>query len=70
MTRIAIDLGSQITKMYMLGCGVVLAEATCIAVEEQKNEQKTTYYIKAYGNKARALSGKSAQNTHVINPVG
>ncbi len=34
MNKISVDLGSGVTKIYMPGCGVVLKEATCIAVEE------------------------------------
>ncbi len=65
MIRLAIDVGSRVTKIYKLGCGVVLAEATCLAVES--NGDKIEY--KAFGDKAKALSGKAAQNTHIVNPV-
>lgn len=65
MIKLAIDIGSYTTKIYMLGCGVVLAEATCVAVE--KDAQGVRY--KALGDRARALSGKAAQNTRIINPV-
>ena len=67
MRRIAIDFGSSETKICIAGCGVVLKEATCIAVEENKSENNFT--VKAYGDKARALSGRSAINTHIVNPV-
>ncbi len=65
MMKLAIDIGSFTTKIYMPGCGVVLAEATCVAVEKNA---KGVYY-KALGDRARALSGKAAQNTQIINPV-
>lgn len=65
MIRLAVDAGSRVTKIYMLGCGVVLAEATCVAVQSEDGEA----VYKAFGDKARALSGRSAQNTHIINPV-
>ena len=67
MKRIAIDFGSSETKICIAGCGVVLKEATCIAVEEDAGLK--TYTVKAYGDKARALSGRAAVNTHIINPV-
>lgn len=69
MKKIAIDMGSGVTKIYMPGCGVVLMEATCIAVEtfEEDGEKRTG--IKAFGDKARALSGRAALNTHIVNPV-
>lgn len=70
MKRIAIDFGSGLTKIYMPGSGVVLNEATCIAVEEifgADGQKKFT--VKACGEKARALSGRAAQNTVIVNPV-
>ena len=69
MKKIAIDFGSGVTKIYMSGCGVVLMESTCIAVEEyvERGEKKTG--VKACGDKARALSGRAAVNTRIINPV-
>ena len=69
MKKIAIDLGSGVTKIYMPGCGVVLMEATCIAVEEYSEDGVKRTGIKAYGDKARALSGRAAVNTHIVNPV-
>ncbi|MCD8286834.1 MAG: rod shape-determining protein [Clostridia bacterium] len=67
MKRLVIDFGSGYTKIYMPGCGVVLFEATCIAVEEMAESH--SYNIKAYGNKAKALSGRAARTTHIIEPV-
>lgn len=69
MTELAIDLGSSVTKIYMSGCGVVLTEATCVAVEECDDGREKQYKIKSYGDKARALSGRAAVNTHIVNPV-
>lgn len=69
MKRIAIDFGSGVTKIYMPGCGVLLTEATCIAVEEYEELGEKKLGVKAYGNKARALSGRAAVNTHIVNPV-
>ncbi len=67
MKRISIDMGSGVTKIYMGGCGVVLMEATCIAVEE--SGEKGELRVKAYGDKARALAGRAAVNTHIVYPV-
>ena len=69
MKRIAIDLGSSTTKIYMPGCGVVLTEATCIAVEEYEERGEKRIEVKACGDKARAPSGRSAVNTHIVYPV-
>ncbi len=68
MRRVAIDFGSSETKICIAGCGVVLKEATCIAVEEEYGTENN-YIVKAYGDKARALSGRAAVNTHIVNPV-
>ncbi len=65
MRRIAVDFGSSETKICIAGSGVVLKEATCIAVEEDGE----SFTVKAYGDKARALSGRAAVNTHIVNPV-
>ncbi len=69
MIRLAIDFGSSETKIYMAGCGAVLTEATCIAVEEYTENGVKGLNVKAYGDKARALSGRAALNTHIVNPV-
>lgn len=69
MKKIAIDFGSGVTKIYMLGSGVVLTEATCVAVDEYVDHGESKLRIKAYGDKARALAGRTAQNTQIINPV-
>ncbi|MDE5667007.1 MAG: rod shape-determining protein [Clostridia bacterium] len=69
MKRISIDMGSGCTKIYTPGCGVVLMEATCIAVEEYEADGEKAVSVKAFGNKARALSGRAAVNTHIVNPV-
>ena len=66
MIKLAIDFGDGVTKIYMPGCGVVLTEATCVAVEKV---DELGWSVKAYGNKARALSGRAAQNTRIVNPL-
>lgn len=68
MRRVAVDFGSSETKICIAGSGVVLKEATCIAVEEEFGEEKN-FAVKAYGDKARALFGRAAVNTHIVNPV-
>lgn len=65
MNRLVIDVGSRETKIYMLGCGVVLQEATCVAVCDEGDGAR----IKAFGDTARALSGRAALDTRIINPV-
>ena len=69
MKRLSIDLGAQTTKIYMPGCGVVLMESTCVAVEQYEKDGEPLVAVKAYGDKARALSGRAAVNTRIVNPV-
>ena len=69
MNKISVDFGSGVTKIYMPGCGVVLKEATCIAVEEYDSDDGKKLRIKAYGDKARSLSGRAAARTKIVNPV-
>ncbi len=63
MTKLAIDFGTAVTKIFQLGSGIVLAEATCVTVQKQTGE------IRAFGNEAKRLVGKTAELTDVIFPV-
>ena len=63
MLKLAIDFGTSVTKIYKIGSGIVLAEATCVTV------QKDTGEIRAYGNDAKRLLGKTADQTDVCFPV-
>lgn len=61
MLKLAIDFGTSMTKIYKLGSGIVLAEPTCITVQEGE--------IRAFGNDAKRLLGKTASETDVCFPV-
>ncbi len=63
MLKLAIDFGTSVTKIYKIGSGIVLAEATCVTV------QKDTGEIRAFGNEAKRLLGKTAEQTDVCFPV-
>lgn len=63
MIKLAIDFGTAVTKIYRLGSGIVLAEATCVTVEKETGE------IRAYGNEAKRLLGKTSELSEVIFPV-
>ncbi len=63
MLKLAIDLGTSVTKIYRLGSGIVLAEATCVTVSKETGE------IRAFGNDAKRLLGKTADQTEVCFPV-
>lgn len=63
MIKFAIDFGTSVTKIYKLGSGIVLAEATCVTV------QKDTGEIRALGNEAKRLLGRTAELNDVCFPV-
>lgn len=63
MLKLAIDLGTSVTKIFKIGSGIVLAESTCVTV------QKDTGEIRAFGNEAKRLLGKTAEPTEVHFPV-
>ncbi len=65
MWKLAIDLGSSMTKIYRADTsnGVVLAEPSCVAVYGADKE------IKAVGKEAKNLIGKTAEYTSIVYPV-
>ncbi len=63
MIKLAIDLGSSVTKIYKIGSGIVLAEASCVAVASGSNA------VKAIGEEAKQLIGKTAEFTTIVFPV-
>ena len=59
--KLAIDLDSAYTNIYMVGSGLVLSESTVAAVsQDDKNE------IKAIGEEAKKLIGKTSKNTKIV----
>ena len=63
MIKLAIDFGTSETKIYKLGDGIVLTEATCVS------SQKDTGEMRAFGSEAKRLLGKTAEVTDVSFPV-
>ena len=65
MIKLAIDLGSSMTKIYRAdtNSGIVLAEPSCVAVCDDGQE------IKAVGKAAKNLIGKTAEYTRIVNPI-
>ncbi len=65
MWKLAIDLGSSMTKIYRAdtSSGIVLAEPSCVAVAGEERQ------IKAIGKDAKSLIGKTAEYTSIIYPV-
>lgn len=65
MIKLAIDLGTSVTKIYRADTsnGIVLAEPSCVAVSGVQRE------IKAIGKEAKKLVGKTAEFTEIVFPV-
>ena len=65
MIKLAIDLGSSMTKIYRAdtNSGIFLAEPSCVAVVGEDQE------IKAIGKEAKNLIGKTAEYTRIVYPV-
>ena len=63
MEKLSIDFDSLYTNIYKLGCGLVLNEPTVATTEINKNE------IKAIGDDAKKLIGKTAEKTKIVFPV-
>ena len=64
MIKLAIDLGSSMTKIYRAdaGNGIALAEPSCVAVSMDRE-------VKAVGKEAKKLVGKTAEYTSIVFPV-
>ena len=62
--KLAIDLDSAYTNIYMIGGGLVLSEPTVAAVSQDEKSE-----IKAIGNDAKKMIGKTAKNTKIVFPV-
>ena len=63
MIKLAIDLGSSVTKIFKIGSGIVLAEPSCVAVATGSSA------VKAIGEDAKQLIGKTAEFTTIVSPV-
>ena len=65
MIKLAIDLGSSMTKIYRAdtNSGIVLAEPSCVAVSSLDEE------VTAIGKEAKSLIGKTAKCTKIVYPI-
>lgn len=61
--NIGIDLGSEMTRIYIQGRGIVLCEHTATAIDTRNGE------IIAYGDEAHKMLGKNPMGTKVILPI-
>ena len=68
MWKLAIDLGSSMTKIYRADTsnGIVLAEPSCVAVAGGSVEQGEERAIKAIGKDAKNLIGKTDREISLI----
>ncbi len=66
MIKLAIDLGSSMTKIYRAdtNSGVVLAEPSCVAIAGGCETE-----IRAIGKEAKNLIGKTAESTNIVYPI-
>ncbi len=60
---IAIDLGTATTLVYVRGKGIVLCEPSVVAVD------KDTGHVRAVGNEAKRMLGKTPINIRAIRPL-
>lgn len=63
MIKLAIDLGSAVTKIYKIGSGIVLAEPSYVAINTADNT------VKAIGEDAKLLEGKTSDYTTIVYPI-
>lgn len=66
MIKLAIDLGSSVTKIYRAdnNSGIVLVEPSCVAIAGNDEDK-----IRAIGKEAKNLIGKTAEFTTILYPV-
>ena len=64
MIKFAVDFDSAYTNVYKSGSGLVLSEPTVAAVEEGDKGE-----VKAIGQEAYKLIGKTSKNTKIVFPV-
>jgi rod shape-determining protein MreB len=60
---LAMDLGTANTLLYVKGKGIVLAEPSVIAIDNNSGE------VIAVGSKAKSLFGKTSKNIRVLRPM-
>ncbi len=62
-SEIAIDLGTANTLAYVKGRGIVVNEPSVVAIDKKTRE------VKAVGNEAKKMLGRTPQDTVVIRPL-
>ena len=64
-TILAIDMGNSYISIFKKNCGIVLKEPNLIAV----SGSNSNYKIIAFGNDAKKLQGKTAENVVIFTPI-
>lgn len=62
---IAIDIGNSNISIYQLGTGIVLKEPNLVAV----SGSNSNYKVIAFGQEAKKLQGKTAENVVIFSPI-
>ena len=65
METLIIRMGSSSTTIYREGEGIVLKEASLVAVSGDGKEQ----VVKAVGDRAKYMQGRTTGDTHVVSPI-
>ena len=61
--KIAIDLGTAYSVVYVVGRGVVLREPSAVAIHRESRD------VIAYGDKARSMLGRTPPHIEVVRPL-
>ena len=65
METLIIRMGSSSTTIYREGEGIVLKEASLVAVSGDGKEQ----VVKAVGDRAKYMQGRTTGDTHIVSPI-
>ncbi len=60
---LAIDLGTSTTRIYIPGRGIVINEASAVAINKDSGE------VKAIGNEAKGMLGRTPRDVVVVRPM-
>lgn len=64
--EIALEIGTSYTSVYLSGQGIVLREPSVVAFLGDPRQKR----VRAVGNQAMEMLGKTPEKTAVVTPVG
>ena len=67
--KIGLDLGSQTTRIWIDGKGVVFKEPTCMAIDISKGSSESSKNILAVGAEALEMDGRVGDHIKIVYPV-